>query len=177
MNLNLVNKIRDLINRSEKPSLVKWSLVAIVVILVFGMSSMVLLQSTPQGEESSFFPLVDQAGLVMKFVLQFLFVILLIYVSLNLFRRWQTGEVVNQKNMKVVETLHLTPQRALYIVKIAKKTMVIGATDQNINLLTSYDDHSIDNNDFQSMYSSHEWSGGGESKFSDRDYKETIERR
>jgi flagellar biogenesis protein FliO len=38
--------------------------------------------------------------------------------------------------MQIQETLNLTPKRSLHIVRIGDQTLLIGATDQGINLLS-----------------------------------------
>jgi flagellar biosynthetic protein FliO len=64
------------------------------------------------------------------------FVILLIYVSLYLLKRWQTGKLPGSvKKLSILETTHLSPRQALHLVKVDSQVFLIGATDQTISYL------------------------------------------
>lgn len=75
------------------------------------------------------------AGVLAKLV----FVLLLIYVCAALFRRWlnlspRSGP---ERQLRVLETVRLSPRQALHLVSVGDQRLLIGATDQNISLLTS----------------------------------------
>ncbi|GAB4475447.1 MAG: hypothetical protein Kow0088_12330 [Anaerolineales bacterium] len=68
-------------------------------------------------------------------------VLLLIYSGAIYLRRRQNGNhVLHRKQIQVLETTHLSPHRALHLVKIGNHTYLIGATDHNIQLLSNVED-------------------------------------
>ena len=86
-------------------------------------------------------------GVFLKLIL----VLGLIYGAAILYKRTMTGSINNpQKQMRIQETLNLTPKRSLHIVKVGEQTLLIGATDQGINLLSELSVES-DNDHFQAV--------------------------
>ncbi len=68
-------------------------------------------------------------------------VLLLIVGSSIVYRRWGQigfGSKVN-KQMRVSETLRLSPRQALHLVTVGNQQLLIGATDQSIALLMPVD--------------------------------------
>jgi flagellar protein FliO/FliZ len=65
-------------------------------------------------------------------------VLLLIVASAVLFRRWMhlepKGGAVRQ--LHLLETVRLSPKQTLYLVAVGDQQLLIGATDQNISLLS-----------------------------------------
>ena len=65
-------------------------------------------------------------------------VLLLIVFSSILFRRWsqsgRQGKAVHQ--MHLLETVRLSPKQALHLVAVGDQHLLIGATDQNVSLIT-----------------------------------------
>ncbi len=66
-------------------------------------------------------------------------VLLLILGMLSVFRRWSAPGAKGRKNrqMQVIETVRLSPKQALHIVSVGDRQLLIGATDQNVSLLTA----------------------------------------
>jgi flagellar biosynthetic protein FliO len=69
-------------------------------------------------------------------------VLLLIVGSSIIFRRWfQTGpngKIVRQ--MRLLETVRLSPKQALHLIVIGDQKLLIGATDQNVSLIAHVED-------------------------------------
>ncbi|NOH01724.1 MAG: flagellar biosynthetic protein FliO [Chloroflexi bacterium] len=65
-------------------------------------------------------------------------VLLLIVVCSILFRRWfQPGfGGKSTRRMRLLETVRLSPKQALHLVSIGDRQLLIGATDQNISLIS-----------------------------------------
>ncbi len=64
-------------------------------------------------------------------------IVLLIFGAALVLRRWQAGGwKASPRQMKVVETVHLSPRRALHLVRIGDRELLIGATDQALTLLS-----------------------------------------
>lgn len=66
-------------------------------------------------------------------------VLLLILACSAIFRRWSVPGAKGRKNrqMQVVETVRLSQKQALHIVSVGDRQLLIGATDQNVSLLTA----------------------------------------
>lgn len=64
-------------------------------------------------------------------------VLLLIVVLAVIFRRYQgTKGIGRKRQMTVLETLSLSPRRSLLLVQVGDQVYFLGATDQNITLLS-----------------------------------------
>ena len=110
-------------------------IVAVCVLLVVG----IWLSSQTYGEKSSS-EIVNSSAWMINVLLSFVLVILLIIGSAIVARRWMLGGVQSkERRMQVLETLVLNPKRALHIVKVGDQMLLIGATDQSINLLSELD--------------------------------------
>jgi flagellar biosynthetic protein FliO len=68
-------------------------------------------------------------------------VLLLILACSAIFRRWSQPGSKGRKNrqLQVIETVRLSPKQALHLVTVGDHQLLIGATDQNVSLLTSVD--------------------------------------
>jgi flagellar biosynthetic protein FliO len=64
-------------------------------------------------------------------------IVLLIYGSLYLLRRWQGGALARgAKRIAVLETTRLSPKQALHLVRVGEQTWLIGASDAGLTLLS-----------------------------------------
>lgn len=74
-------------------------------------------------------------GYILSLLFTFLLVLGLAYITSRLLgKRMAIGKGLG--NGKVYATLALGPNRAVYVIEIAGKFMVLGVTDQNITMLT-----------------------------------------
>jgi flagellar biosynthetic protein FliO len=68
-------------------------------------------------------------------------VLLLIVGSSALLRRWlqigPSGRVNRQ--MRLIETIRLSPKQALHLIVVGGQKFLVGATDQNVSLIASVD--------------------------------------
>jgi len=104
-----------------------FSLICTVALFSIGDASSVTgdpLGSTPFYFLSAFVKLVAVLGLIVG-------------VSV-VFRRWiQPGAGINStRQMRLVETVRLSPRQALHLVMIGNQKLLIGATDQNVSLIS-----------------------------------------
>lgn len=69
-------------------------------------------------------------------------VLLLIVGAAAVFRRWiQPGTGIHSdRQMRLVETIRLSPRQALHIVTVGGQTLLIGATDQNVSLISTIEE-------------------------------------
>lgn len=65
-------------------------------------------------------------------------VLLLIFVSSVVFRRWLQPGFTGKKNRQVqlLETVRLSPKQALHLISVGDQQLLVGATDQGISLIT-----------------------------------------
>jgi flagellar biosynthetic protein FliO len=65
-------------------------------------------------------------------------VLLLILACSAIFRRWSQPVTSGRKlrQMQLIETVRLSPKQALHLVSIGDQQLLIGATDQNVSLIT-----------------------------------------
>ena len=114
-----------------------------VILLAFSLLSTILLflltgtsgaaddplGSTPLYFVSAFFKLIG--------------VLLLIFVSSILFRRWSQvasgGKTTRQ--VRLLETIRLSPKQALHLISIGDRQFLIGATDQTVSLITQVENN------------------------------------
>lgn len=112
----------------------KWT----VVLTVFGLVCTVILLSLNGSTETARDPLGSTPLYFAGAFIKLLVVLLLIFVSAILARRWLQpglhGKAVRQ--MRLVETVRLSPKQALHLVSVGDQQLLIGATDQNVTLIT-----------------------------------------
>jgi flagellar biosynthetic protein FliO len=106
-------------------ALLAFSLIATLILLVGDSSvSSDPLDTTPFYFFSAFIKLIV--------------VVLLIFGAAAIFRRWiQPGAgIQSNRQMRLVETIRLSPRQALHLVSVGGQTLLIGATDQNVSLIS-----------------------------------------
>lgn len=75
--------------------------------------------------------------LLVKVFLNLGLVILLIYAALFVARRLKLGTFAQvNKRLAIIETLYLSPKQKIHLVRIGKKALLIGATDEQLSVLT-----------------------------------------
>ena len=109
-----------------------------VALLVFGVLStvglMVMTGASGTGSDTLDSTPFYFVGVFAKLIV----VLLLIVASSIIFRRWlqpgMTGKKARQ--VQLLETVRLSPKQAIHLVSIGGQQLLVGATDQNISLLT-----------------------------------------
>jgi len=87
-------------------------------------------------------PLGDPSLLMASVFLKLAVVVILMIAGAWILRRVQGGSwKAVDRQVKVLETTHLTPRRAIHLIRVGDRKLLIGATDQTISLLTELDDH------------------------------------
>lgn len=98
--------------------------------LVFSLAG---VSGTESGGKDAF---AYSAGLAAGVFLKLGLVVLLILGAALVLRNWKgTPWRTALRQMTVIETLHLTPRRALHLIRVGQRVLLIGATDQSIALL------------------------------------------
>jgi flagellar biosynthetic protein FliO len=78
------------------------------------------------------------AGLLIKLVLSLVLIVGLIYVSMYFLKRlsFTTKKRLGGSDIEVLQRTYIAPKKGIYIVRVQSKILVLGITDNNINLLT-----------------------------------------
>ena len=106
--------------------------------LAFSLLSTVALLFMKGSSGSSADPLGSTPFYFVGVFVKLIGVLLLIVASSIIFRRWAQpglrGKTTRQ--LHLLETVRLSPKQALHLVTIGDQQLLIGATDQNISLIT-----------------------------------------
>jgi flagellar biosynthetic protein FliO len=82
-------------------------------------------------------PFASSSSILVSVLVNLGLIIALIYGSLYLLRRWQgNGFAKSHKQIAVLESTRLSPRQALHLVRVGEQTLLIGATDAGLTLLT-----------------------------------------
>lgn len=132
--------IMTLIRKWFETSSKKQKLIA--SLLVFSLLTTGVLLAIEGASETSSDPLVSSPFYFVSAFVKLIGVLLLIVGSSVIFRRWQqfgpNGKLVRQ--LRLLETIRLSPKQALHLVVIGDQKLLIGATDQNVSLITHVED-------------------------------------
>lgn len=114
----------------------RWALITITigVFVVLGVAMFLLLpQSSPSTGDTAY---LTSTGFAFSVFLKLGVVVLIIAGLAILIRRMQTkNQGFSAKRIEIVETVHLSPHRTLYLVIIEDQKILIGATDQSMTVL------------------------------------------
>ncbi len=127
----------------------RWALISITVgvIVILGVAMFLLLpQSSPSTGDVSY---INSTGFAFSVFLKLGVVVLVIAGLAIIIRRMQVkGQATTTKQINLIETIHLSPHRTLYLVNVENQKILIGATDQSMTTLyqLSNSENSIENN-------------------------------
>ena len=80
------------------------------------------------------------ASLSFNIFVKLLIIIGIIYLIFYIYRWWQTKNAIIRKNrLSIKESIRFTPKQAVHIIRVDDKEFLIGATDQQISLLSVID--------------------------------------
>ena len=83
------------------------------------------------------------AGLLVTTVVLLLAVCAVAFVVVRLLRRGLEGRAVGERLVTVVARVPLEPRRALYVIRVGGKTLLLGASDGGLTLLTELDGDAV----------------------------------
>lgn len=111
------------------------------VLLVTSVMATAIFLILSGSAESSSDPLENTPLYFTGVLVKLLGVLLLIVVLAVLYGRWMNlGPRANaMRQLRLIETLRLSPRQALYLVAVGDQQILIGATDQTITLLSALD--------------------------------------
>ncbi|MBA4385745.1 MAG: hypothetical protein C0410_13490 [Anaerolinea sp.] len=134
----------------------RWALIAITVgvIVILGVAMFLLLPQSSASEGDVSY--INSTGFAFSVFLKLGVVVLIITGLAILFRRMQTkNQGISAKRIDLIETLHLSPHRTLYLVNVEDQKILIGATDQSLTTLYQLGKTENQNDSDQSINSSH----------------------
>jgi len=117
----------------EKSSKQQRMLAVLFSIGILATGMLLLITGAPASQNDTLGSSLYYAGVVVKLV-----GVLLLIVGVGVVaRRWQTrGGNILGRQLKVVETVRLSPKQALHVVHVGERRLLIGATDQGISILS-----------------------------------------
>lgn len=109
-----------------------------VAVLAFSLISTVALFSIGDASSVTSDPLGSTPFYFLGAFVKLVAVLVLIVGISVVFRRWiQPGAGINStRQMRLVETVRLSPRQALHLVVIGNQKLLIGATDQSVALIS-----------------------------------------
>jgi len=87
--------------------------------------------------------LIKSVLMVIAVLVMFVAILYLAYVTTKFIGKRYSVKGKQFKNLTVIETVAIGPDRQLMIVKSAGKCLLLGATPQNISLITELDEEMI----------------------------------
>ena len=82
-------------------------------------------------------------GLLVTTVLVLVAVCVVAYVVVRLLRRGLEGRAVGEGEVTVVARVPLEPRRSLYVVRVGGRTLLLGASELGLGLLTELDGDAV----------------------------------
>ncbi|MBN1537982.1 MAG: flagellar biosynthetic protein FliO [Anaerolineales bacterium] len=130
-------RMRNIIQSGRIP---KWAwgigLIALIALVVLG----IMIGASESSAASTNFPgndIVSSTSMFINVVLKLGIVILMIYVFMQLLKRWQgTKQGKHKKYLSVIETTYLNPRQALHLVQAGDKLLLLGSTDQSVSCIS-----------------------------------------
>jgi len=131
--MDSLRKWFDALGKQQKIFVVVLACSLISTVVLFSMGGTSAVTDDPLGSTPFYF--------LSAFVKLAAVLVLIVGISV-VFRRWiQPGAGINStRQMRLVETIRLSPRQALHLVVIGDQKLLIGATDQNVSLISSIEE-------------------------------------
>lgn len=91
--------------------------------------------------------LISNIGTVLMVILVFILILYLAYFATKKLGKRLSFKGVGNKNIKIIESISVGQNKAIMIIQSAGKTMLIGITQNGINLISELDDEKLCLND------------------------------
>ncbi len=115
-------------------------IVILLVVLGIGTIMGMPYQNIDSAAGNNGLATMGSTGHLISVFLKWMAVIGLMYIAFIFLKRWQFGGVSDQvKQLAVIERLSLSQKQAILLVRVGNRQLLLGATDQNIALLTELD--------------------------------------
>jgi flagellar biosynthetic protein FliO len=125
----------------EKGGMTIWIwIVILLVVLGIGTIMGMPYQNIDGAAVNSGVATMGSTGHLISVFLKWMAVIGLMYIAFIFLKRWQFGGISNRvKQLTVIERLSLSQKQAILLVRVGNRQLLLGATDQNITLITELD--------------------------------------
>lgn len=124
--------------------------------------------------------LISNIGTVLMVILVFILILYLAYFATKKLGKRFSFKGVGNKNIKIIESISVGQNKAIMIIQSADKTMLVGITQNGINLISELDGEKLclkdDEKSSQTMKFSESFKTVWEEKFG-RKYKNTEEKK
>ena len=114
----------------------RWVLVltTVGIIVVLGVAMFMLIPSHPSAENDSSY--LNSTGLAFSVFLKLgIIVVIIIGLAIVIKQMQSKMRVEKTEQISILETIHLSPHRSIYLLRVENEKILIGATDQNISTL------------------------------------------
>lgn len=120
----------------------------IVLVLVAGQFGSRALRADPGSDTVSLSTSsASTSGMVLKVVVSLGFLIAILYAGLYAMKHFSSKVGTNKLKQGAISVLHkqhIAPKKAIYILKVANRTMVVGVTDSQISHLADLSDGDLE---------------------------------
>jgi len=132
-----LNRLRSL---DKKGQTLFWLVGGVVVFSLVGLIVLTRGSLPSVSQAPSEAGPLDTAGLVADVLIKLGIVLFLIIISFRLFGKVR-GQNFSEPNsyLSVLESVHLSPQQSLHLIRVSDQTLLIGATDQQVTKLSLVD--------------------------------------
>jgi flagellar biosynthetic protein FliO len=118
----------------------KWVVaVGVVFFLLLGTVLLMDTQTPASGQAAAApgtDPFLNSTGLALGVFARLILVVIAIYICAVLLKRWQAGNSRRpDRQLALMETLHLSQRRSVHLVRAGEQVFLIGSTDQAVTLL------------------------------------------
>ncbi|MDK2822098.1 MAG: flagellar protein FliO/FliZ [Clostridia bacterium] len=125
----------------------KLKIVILIFLLMFSLISSVYASSDEEKlnidnivEEQGLNQSSNIGGLLLRFLVSVLGVIILTYLGVKFFANRSNALINSSEWMQILDQMPLGPNKGIYLVEIEGKGYVLGVTDQQINLITTIEE-------------------------------------
>jgi len=134
--LDLISRVTDWYKNSSPQK----KMMAALLLFCLLISVVIILLGSSTGSSKD--PLESTPLYFLGVMVKLIGVLLLIVLCAILLRRWTSLAVKpgSVRQLRLLETVRLSPRQTLYLVALGDQQLLIGATDNNISLLSSVDD-------------------------------------
>lgn len=131
-----MNGFKDIFNKWIEAVKIKNPKKALVIYLSLIATAVLFIISLLSGSQEN--DSVLNPGYYIGVFIKLIGVLLLIVGCSAIFRRFQNKQIgiSPARQVSIVETIRLTPKQTLHLVKLGDQKLLIGATDQNISLIS-----------------------------------------
>lgn len=113
----------------------------VAALLVFSLLSTGILIMISSSSDATSDPMASTPLYFLSVFVKLIGVLLLIVACAVIYNRWMNvgPKSGTDRQLHLLETVRLSPKQTLYLISVGDQQLLIGATDQNISLLTPVD--------------------------------------